>query len=182
MKRLTSAQIRSRFGNPADSKGHLNRAWEHANVVSVLLPFPMRNVYNEQVQRAILFHRKGADQLIAAQTDIWNYTRRAIKARVGNGKTTVEYDRLTLDELQRLGLDLYGGSYVFRLIRGANSLSMHAYAIAFDVDPKHNALGTKGRFFKPEYAPYVAIYERHGFYWGGRFSRKDGMHFELTAA
>ncbi len=207
MKRMTATQIEAKFGNPAGRNGKVNPNWYQENIVTVPMPFPMK--YGEKEVRTCLLHRKAADAFVSAMTEVWEHCREEVKAEARpalrsavkkdygydhdskwydaevekrmSGLGSVYWDHETLERLQELGLTAWGGSYNYRNTRGATSLSMHAYAIAFDIDTKHNALGTKGRFFKAEYAPYVAIYERYGFYWGGRFRRKDGMHFEMTA-
>lgn len=76
----------------------------------------------------------------------------------------------------------FGGSWVPRLIRGGNSLSNHAHAVAFDINVPWNwmgnhpaAIGKYGTLL--ELVPLAAAW---GFYWGGHFARVDGMHFELT--
>lgn len=71
----------------------------------------------------------------------------------------------------------YGGCYAWRAVRGsARKPSMHSWAIALDLDPVENALGKEPKM-DPE---AVAILERHGFRWGGRFARQDGMHFQYA--
>jgi hypothetical protein len=75
------------------------------------------------------------------------------------------------------------GTWVPRFTRGSTSeLSSHAYGIAIDLNAQQNWLGAvparpgeKGCLFE-----LVGIAARHGFYWGGWFSRKDGMHFEVA--
>jgi len=64
----------------------------------------------------------------------------------------------------------------------AKPLSAHARAVAFDInDAQHqpgqrpSPVGTKGSVI--ELVPILAKYR---FYWGGRFSHKDGMHFEYA--
>lgn len=54
-------------------------------------------------------------------------------------------------------------------------LSMHSWAIAFDINAAWNRLG-KVPTTSPE---LVGCFERAGFLWGGNFHRKDGMHYEL---
>lgn len=75
----------------------------------------------------------------------------------------------------------YDGDYVPRLVRGSTvSLSNHAFGTAFDLNAAWNGLGVnppptgkKGSLFR-----LVKLANEHGFYWGGHFSRLDGMHFE----
>lgn len=56
------------------------------------------------------------------------------------------------------------------------SLSMHAWGLAVDINAHDNALGAQ-----PQMQPrIVEIFESWGFAWGGRWSRPDGMHFELA--
>ena len=77
----------------------------------------------------------------------------------------------------------WGGSYTPRLIRGsAFRVSRHSWGIAFDLNPAQNPLGvdpapllTKGSVLR-----LVPIMAEHGFAWGGHFTRKDGMHFEVS--
>jgi hypothetical protein len=57
----------------------------------------------------------------------------------------------------------------------SNPLSLHSWGIAADVDPFRNPIGRVG-----EIDPgIVDAAERCGFKWGGRFRRRDDMHFEL---
>lgn len=78
----------------------------------------------------------------------------------------------------------YAGAYEFRLIRGGDELSMHAFGAAVDHDPARNPLGAppeRCRFGNaPEGAAVVSIFESFGFTWGGTFrGRKDCMHFQF---
>jgi len=77
----------------------------------------------------------------------------------------------------------WDGGYVKRKIKGSYFvLSNHAYGTAFDINARENYLneipaknGKKGNLYK-----LVPIANEHGFYWGGHFSRLDGMHFEVA--
>ena len=54
---------------------------------------------------------------------------------------------------------------------------MHSWGLAADFNVSTNGLG-----MKPKMDPrIVAVFDRWGFVWGGRWSRPDGMHFELGA-
>ncbi|MEO7312805.1 MAG: M15 family metallopeptidase [Chitinophagaceae bacterium] len=77
----------------------------------------------------------------------------------------------------------WSGSYVPRFIRGSRTiLSNHSFGTAFDINVPWNMLGTVpalvGR--KGSVRELVAIANQNGFYWGGHFSRQDGMHFEVA--
>ncbi len=60
--------------------------------------------------------------------------------------------------------------------RATKPLSRHAFGLAFDVNPWENMPGTDGKI-----PIHIAqFFEKQGFKWGGRWSRKkDPMHFEL---
>ena len=76
----------------------------------------------------------------------------------------------------------YEGSFVPRLIRGSTvSLSNHAYGSAFDINYAWNQLGKvpAKRGTRGSVRELVPIAHEHGFFWGGNFSRLDGMHFEV---
>lgn len=70
----------------------------------------------------------------------------------------------------------FDGCFNIRKIRGSSTtMSLHSWAIAIDLNYKGNELGNP----KPEMDHRViAVFEKHGFYWGGNFKRRDGMHFE----
>lgn len=86
-----------------------------------------------------------------------------------------------LDEgLQKLLLTDDGAFYP-RYIRGSKtSLSNHAWGSAFDVNYEWNKLGAvpAGKGKKGSVREIVLIGVQHGWFWGGWFSRRDGMHFE----
>jgi hypothetical protein len=73
----------------------------------------------------------------------------------------------------------YGGCYAPRFIQrdGTRPLSMHAWGLAVDINVADNPPGAR-----PKMDPQVvAIFEKWGFRWGGRWSSPDGHHFELAA-
>lgn len=77
----------------------------------------------------------------------------------------------------------YGGSFVPRFIRGSSrSLSNHAFGSAFDINVAWNQLGHEPALKDQEgcVRELVPIANDYGFYWGGHFSRRDGMHFEVA--
>lgn len=87
-----------------------------------------------------------------------------------------------LDKIQQLGIDLYGGCFNFRRMRGGNDWSRHAWGVAIDLDPERNQLKeTKktARFARPEYKPMIDIFYKHGFVSLGVEKNYDWMHFEV---
>lgn len=92
--------------------------------------------------------------------------------------------RAALGEIERRGLSRlihtgdFGGCYVPRFIDRdpRKALSMHAFGLAVDFNVASNQLGTRGDI-DPR---VVAIFEKWGFNWGGRWARPDPMHFELA--
>ena len=54
-------------------------------------------------------------------------------------------------------------------------LSRHAFGLAVDINPSDNLPGTDGTV-PPG---IVDLFESNGFTWGGRWKKKDPMHFEL---
>ena len=76
-------------------------------------------------------------------------------------------------------LTTYDGCYVPRFIERnpENSISLHTWGIAIDMDAAKNYRGIKGTMH-PE---VVNIFKRWGFRWGGDWKFTDPMHFELAA-
>ena len=99
--------------------------------------------------------------------------------------TAVFNDLLThygLAEIQRLGIDLFGGCFSFRKMRGGSDYSRHSWGIAIDLDPARNALKATSKtaqFAKPAYKPMIDIFYKHGFVSLGREKNYDWMHFEI---
>lgn len=89
-------------------------------------------------------------------------------------------------EIEKKGLlplvKTYAGAYYPRFVRGSRTvLSNHSYGTAFDINPAWNGLGkTPALVGQPgSVRELVPIANKWGFYWGGHFSRPDGMHFEI---
>lgn len=69
----------------------------------------------------------------------------------------------------------WDGCFNIRKKRGLKSWSLHSWAIAVDINAAWNQLGKE-----PEMSPeLVACFTDAGFEWGGEWTRKDGMHFQL---
>ena len=78
------------------------------------------------------------------------------------------------------------GTYNCRVIAGTQLLSMHSYGAAIDLSTRYSAYWQWSDKSAHGLAPYVdqiplqivAVFERHGFIWGGRWADFDTMHFE----
>lgn len=110
------------------------------------------------------------------------------------GIERVNFHRLAVKQLQQLWSDweaigllplvlTWQGSFNPRFVRGSRrSLSNHAFGTAFDINAAWNPLGAIPALVGQEGSvrELVSIANNNGFYWGGHFTRKDGMHFEVA--
>jgi len=73
-------------------------------------------------------------------------------------------------------LKTWDGCFNIRKKRGLGSMSLHSWGIAVDLNAFENGLNQT-----PKLSPgFVKCFTDNGFYWGGTWQRKDGMHFELA--
>ena len=79
-------------------------------------------------------------------------------------------DRGVVNELKT-----WDGCFNVRRKRGLKSLSLHSWGIAIDVNAAWNGLGKDPVLSKE----FVKCFTDAGFDWGGTWTRKDGMHFQL---
>jgi hypothetical protein len=110
------------------------------------------------------------------------------------GSARVQFHKLGANQLKKLWQDwedagllhlilTWGGSFVPRFIRGSRTtLSNHSFGSAFDINYKWNQLGKIPALVseKGSVRELIEIANNNGFYWGGHFSRLDGMHFEIA--
>ena len=86
-------------------------------------------------------------------------------------------------EFRRLKLDMYGGCYNKRRIRGGRSWSTHAFGAAMDIWPNKNGMwvrAPKAPLSRPEYKAWWDIVEAHGAVSLGRAIGRDWMHFQFA--
>jgi len=72
-------------------------------------------------------------------------------------------------------LKTWDGCFNIRKKRGLNSMSLHSWGIAIDVNAFENGLNQEPKLSKG----FVECFKDAGFDWGGTWTRKDGMHFQL---
>ena len=73
-------------------------------------------------------------------------------------------------------LKTFDGCFNIRKKRGLNSMSLHSWGIAIDVNAAWNGLNMTPQLS----AGFVKCFTDAGFDWGGTWTRKDGMHFQLN--
>lgn len=131
----------------------LKEGWGPSNLALVRFPEPLRLSWDlsKSVSRCMV-HRILKSTFEDVFDEIWN---RNLWAKLGT----------------------YGGTYVHRFQRGSTDrLSTHAFGIAIDIDVLNNGLGESPTLDER----VVEIFEGHGFIWGGRWKRPDGMHFQFA--
>jgi hypothetical protein len=145
--------------------GRPTERWEARSLTTVQAPYPMRLAWDPATTvRRITCHRLVAQSLTHCLAEILSLYG-------------------SLEALRQARLDLYGGCYNFRPMRGGHALSMHSYGIALDLDPEHNPFGQKWIDHKNMMPlEVVEIFESAGWTWGGRWpSKPDPMHFQAAA-
>ena len=153
---LTTEKAIKKYGIPNDRGTYLT---------TITLPYPMRIAWDTKVTTTKLrCHKLIADNLLAVFKEILQV--------------------YGLPKIQELGIDLFGGCFNFRKMRGGSDWSKHAFGIAIDLDPARNTLketSKTARFARPEYKQMIDIFEKHGFLSLGRTHNYDWMHFEIKA-
>jgi len=139
-------------GNPENIR--ITGGWEAKNIALLRIPQLVGVKGNDKVR----FHKLAAAQIIKLWKD-WE---------------TAGLLHLVLT---------WDGSFVPRFVRGSRqTLSNHAFGSAFDINAAWNGLGVIPPLVgqKGSVRELVEIANENGFYWGGHFPRRDGMHFEIA--
>lgn len=90
--------------------------------------------------------------------------------------------------INRAGIQLWGGCYEFRPVRGTETrdkppFSAHSWGIAVDTDPVRNGLfmkAPKANLSHAEFDPIHDIWARYGFLNMGHVIGRDYMHHEAS--
>jgi hypothetical protein len=151
---LNTNQIISKYGKPTQQGGYLT---------TIKLPYPMRLAWDKKTTiNKMRCHKLVAEDFIAVFEDILKH--------------------YGLEKIKELGIDLFGGCFNFRAMRGGSDYSRHSWGIAIDLDPERNKLketSNTARFARSEYKPMIDIFYKHGFVSLGIEKNYDWMHFEI---
>ena len=132
-------------------------------LVTINLPYPMRLAWDLDTKvKRMRCHKLAADAFLNVFDDLLAHYGMA--------------------EIERLGIDLFGGCFNYRKMRNGSKWSKHSWGIAIDLDPAWNRLretSKTARFARPEYKPMIDIFYAHGFINLGIEKNYDWMHFEL---
>lgn len=135
-----------------------------ANLVRLSLSFPFRLAWDPTTTvQAAMVNAKCKDAFAA----IWQKT----------------HEHYTYAGLRTLRLDLFGGCFNIRKMRGGSAMSMHSYGIAWDIDPERNQLKwprSRANLDGPEYDAFWKIVEAEGGVSLGRARDFDWMHFQFA--
>lgn len=149
---MNTSQIIKIYGQPGD----------HSNFTTIDLPFPLKIAWDKKVTvTKMLVHKLEAAKVKAIFTDMLS--------------------TYGLPQIQKLGIDLFGGCFNLRQMRGGTQWSVHSWAAAIDLDPERNKLNETSktaRFARPEYKAMIDIFYKHGWFSLGREKNYDFMHFQ----
>jgi hypothetical protein len=152
---LTTQQATKKYGTPTITGAEY--------LVTLELPYPMRLAWDLDTKVSKMrVHKMVKDNFKGVFDDLL--------AHYG-------YEKLV-----ELGIDLFGGCFAYRKMRGGSSWSKHSWGIAIDLDPVRNQLketSRTARFARPEYKPMIDIFYKHGFLSLGVEKNYDFMHFEI---
>jgi hypothetical protein len=153
LKQYSNDEMIAKYGKPNQTGTYL---------VSAKIPFPLVIAWDTSIKVSrIRCHKLEVQNVIMIFQDI--------------------LDEYGLEKIQALGINLFGGCFNYRQMRGGSSWSRHAWGTAIDLDPARNQMNeTKktARFARPEYKKMIDIFESHGWLSLGRLRNYDWMHFE----
>ena len=155
-----SVNLMKFYGDPRGSNGQVSKKWFSENMVKWTPPY---TIYYSDGKRTplktIFLHKKVVSVYTAAFTDV---------------KNTFEPK-----EINDLRLNISGGAFNYRVIRGGNRLSTQAFGIAIDMDPARNPYPKKWKegMINREFCD---ILMKHGIWWRGHNGDVDAMHFQCA--
>ena len=151
---MKTEDIIKKYGKPNQSGTYL---------VNIKLPYPMRLAWAKDTKVTTMrCHKLVADKFIAVFNELLS--------------------TYGLKRIQELGIDLFGGCFNFRAMRGGSDYSRHSWGIAIDLDPERNTLketDKTARFARPEYDKLHEIFEKYGFENMGKVKGYDWMHWQV---
>jgi hypothetical protein len=152
---MTTQQVKKKYGEPnVTGAGYL---------VKIDLPYPMRIAWDtDTTVNTMMCHRLVADNF----KNVFN-------------SLLIVYG---YEKIKELGIDLFGGCFNYRKMRGGSAMSMHSWGIAIDLDPARNTLketSKTARFARPEYKKMIDIFYENGFISLGVEKGFDFMHFQI---
>jgi len=152
---MTTKDIIKKYGKPnITGEGYL---------VTIELPYPMRLAWDtDTTVTKMRCHKLVADNFLGVFNDL--------------------LDVYGYEKIKELGIDLFGGCFNYRKMRGGTSWSTHSWGIAIDLDPARNLLketAKTARFARPEYQPMIDIFYNNGFESLGIEKNYDWMHFQI---
>lgn len=152
---ITTSEAIKIFGKPNQQGSYLT---------TIVLPYPMRLAWDKNATvKTMRCHKLVAEDFTNVFKDI--------------------LEIYGIEKIHELGIDLFGGCFNFRAMRGGYDYSRHSWGIAIDLDPERNLLretSKTARFARPEYKQMIDIFYKHGFVSLGREKNYDWMHFEHT--
>lgn len=135
-----------------------------SNLVSVKPAYSMRLAWDQDTQiHSFMAHEKCKESMEAAFENVLNF--------------------YGLDEIKRLRLDLFGGCFNLRKMRGGSALSMHSWGIAIDIDPERNQLRwgrDRATLDDAPYREWWECWEEQGAVSLGRALNYDWMHLQFA--
>jgi len=151
---ITTQEAIKKYGKPNQQGSYLT---------TIQLPYPMRLAWDKKTTvTKMRCHKLVADDFLSVFNTLLKH--------------------YGLAKIQELGIDLFGGCFNFRAMRGGSDYSRHSWGIAIDLDPERNQLketSATARFARSEYLPMIEIFYNHGFVNLGVEKNYDWMHFEI---
>ena len=152
------------YGNPRGKNGSYSQVWALANLTYIKPPFAMKIAWAPYTPiTKIRIHKKCAASLERVLNDIWQ--------RAGRDQ----------NKINEWGVNLFGGSFNYRLMRGGSALSMHSWGCAIDLDPARNGLGDFTPYLTSDH-PVSQAFKKEGWVHGADWRRPDAMHFQAAIA
>ena len=134
------------------------------NQITVRIPFPFRLAWD----KGVIVKRITCHQLIA--DSLRNILEKLL-------------EHYTISGLQKLGIDLYGGCFNQRKMRGGKKASTHSWGAAIDLNPEANQLrwnSQRAVFAKQAYAYLLKVFADEGWISLGVEKDYDWMHFQAV--
>ena len=148
------------YGDPRGSNGQVSKKWWADNIVKWVPPYQMYySDGNKTKLKTMFLHKKVVGVFTSAYTEVAS--------------------TFTPKEIDMLRLNISGGTYNYRVVRGGSRLSTHAFGIAIDMDPARNPYpkAWKEGMINREFCD---ILMKHGIWWRGHNGGKDPMHFQCA--